>query len=126
MNTIGEKIKKIRELKGLTTKFVADKLQITPAGYNKIERGQTDITYSKIEEIAKILGVTTEELLVFDQQRVFNGYNTVKGDNSNNVIVNDIKEIKRLYEDKILLLEKLLKNSEAMVTSYQDKFGDIL
>ena len=104
---------------------MAQKLKITQAGYSKIECGESDVPYSKLKEIAKILEVKVEDLISFDQQRIFNGFNTVKGNNSNNLIVNDIKEIKKLYEDKVSLLEKLLKNSESQLARYQDKFGDI-
>ena len=124
MNVIGEKIKKIRELRGYPQKYVADKLGMTPAGYSKIERGETDVTYSKIEEIANVLNVSMEDLIAFDQQKILNSFNQVKGSNSN-IIINDIKEVKKLYEDKISLLEKLLKLREDSLSNYQDKFGDI-
>ena len=124
MNVIGEKIKKIRELRGYPQKYVADKLSMTPAGYSKIERGETDVTYSKIEEIAAILNVSLEDLMAFDQQKILNSFNQVKGSNSH-IVINDIKEVKKLYEDKITLLEKLLKLREDSLTHYHDKFGDI-
>ncbi len=125
MNTIGIKIKNIRELKNYTQEFMAKKLQITQAGYSKIERGETDIAYSKIEEIAMVLGVTAEELVAFDQQRFFNHQSNVKGDNNGIIITDMSKEIKKLYEDKISLLEQLLKNKGEQLIRYQDKFGDI-
>lgn len=125
MNNIGTKIKNIRELKNYTQEFVAGKLKMTQAGYSKLERGETDIAYSKIEEVAKVLGVTTEEIIAFDQQRFFNNQSNVKG-NNNGIIINDMaKDVKKLYEDKIALLEKLLKVREEQLTRYQDKFGDI-
>ena len=125
MNNIGTKIKNIRELKNYTQEFVAKKLQMTQAGYSKLERGETDIAYSKIEEVAKVLGVTTEELIAFDQQRFFNSQTNIKG-NNNGIIINDMaKDVKKLYEDKIALLEKLVKVREEQLTRYQDKFGDI-
>ena len=98
---------------------------MTQAGYSKLERGETDIAYSKIEEVAKVLGVTTEDLISFDQQKFFNHQSNVKGDN-NGIIINDMsKEVKKLYEDKIALLEKMLKMKEGELARYQDKFGDI-
>jgi transcriptional regulator with XRE-family HTH domain len=123
--TIGEKIKKIRELKGYPQKFMADKLNMTPAGYGKIERGETDIAYSKVEEIAKVLEVSTEDLIAFDQQKFFNSQSNVKG-NNNGIIINDTsKDVKKLYEDKIALLERVLKMTEGHLSRYQDKFGEI-
>lgn len=125
MNGIGANIKNIRELRNYTQEFMAQKLKMTQAGYSKIECGESDVPFSKLKEIAKVLAVKVEDLISFDQQKIFNGFNNVKGNNSNNLIVNDIKEIKKLYEDKVSLLEKLLKNSEGQLARYQDKFGDI-
>lgn len=125
MNTIGSKIKNIRELKNYTQEFMAKKLQMTQAGYSKVERDETDIAYSKVEEIAKILGVSTEELIAFDQQRFFNNQSNVKG-NYNGIIINDMaKDVKKLYEDKITLLEKMLQVREEQLIHYHDKFGTI-
>ena len=125
MNNIGTKIKNIRELKNYTQEFMAKKLQMTQAGYSKLERGETDIAYSKIEEVAKALGVTTEELVAFDQQRFFNSQTNIKGNNNGIIITDMAKDIKKLYEDKIALLEKMLKIKEDQLTRYQEKFGDI-
>jgi transcriptional regulator with XRE-family HTH domain len=125
MNTIGIKIKNIRELKNYTQEHMAKELQMTQAGYSKIERGETDIAYSKIEEIAKVLGVTTEGLIAFDQQKFFYNQNNITGDNNGITIVEISKEVKKLYEDKIGLLEKMLHMKEQQLSSYQDKFGDV-
>jgi transcriptional regulator with XRE-family HTH domain len=124
MNTIGMRIKNIRELRGYPQKYVADKLKMTQAGYSKIERGESDVAYSKLEEISKVLEVSIEDLMAFDQQKFLNSFNNVKGSNSN-IVINDIKDVKKLYEDKILLLEKLLKIKEDRLTNYEEKFGDI-
>ncbi len=48
MNTIGEKIKKIRELKNYTQEYMAAQIGITQAGYSKIERGESDVPMSAI------------------------------------------------------------------------------
>ena len=97
---------------------------MTQAGYSKIERGESDVAYSKLEEISKVLDVSIEDLMAFDQQKFLNSFNHVKGSNSH-IVINDIKDVKKLYEDKISLLEKLLKIKEDRLTNYEEKFGDI-
>lgn len=57
-------IRKIRELKNLTREYVADELKMS--GYGKIERGEEDLTVSKLIEIAKVLDVSTEFIFEFD------------------------------------------------------------
>lgn len=126
MTTIEEKIKNIREIKNLTQEYMAEKLGITQAGYSKIESGATKISYSKIVDISKILGVEVEELLAFDSQKYFNSFNNVKGNNNGSVTIQiEDGDIKSLYEDKIALLNKLLKMTEDRLNYYIEKFGEI-
>lgn len=120
MNIVGEKIKKIRELRNFTQEYMADRLEMTQAGYSKIERGQTDLSMSKLDEIAKVLEVRVEDILLFDQQKFFNSFNNVEGSNNGSVvIINGIsQEVKALYEDKIRLLEKLMEKQEQELNRY--------
>ena len=112
-NTIGNRIKKIRELKNFTQEHMAKQLRMSQTGYSKIECGESDVTYSKLQEIAKVLGITTEELVLFDQQKYFNSFNNVKGNNNGSIVINDIAdELRGLYQDKIKLLERLLEAKE--------------
>ena len=126
MNAIEEKIRNMRELKNFTQEYMAEQLGITQAGYSKIESGNTKLTYNKIEEISKVLGVQTEELLAFDSQKYFNSFNNVKGSNNGSVTIQvEDGDIKSLYEDKIRLLEKLLFNTERELQSYRDRYGEL-
>ena len=63
---IGNKIKKIRELRGVAVKALAAKLNLSVNGYSKIERGEVDITLSKLEIIARALDVNIQLILDFD------------------------------------------------------------
>lgn len=126
MTTIEEKIRNLRELKNLTQGYMAEQLGITQAGYSKIESGNTKLTYTKIEEISRVLGVQTEELLAFDSQKYFNSFNNVRGSNNGSVTIQvEDGDIKSLYEDKIKLLEKLLFNTERELQSYKDRYGEL-
>ena len=61
MEGIGTKIKNIRELRNYTQDYMAEKLGITQAGYSKIERGETDVTYSKkLFKITNRLNITAD------------------------------------------------------------------
>lgn len=127
MSHIADNIRKVRELRNFTQEYMAGQLGITQAGYSKIESGTTDISFSKIEEIANILKVTPADLVAFDSQKYFNSFNNVKGSNNGSVIIEmKTDEMKKLYEDKIGLLEKLLHIAEADLQNYRDKFGRIV
>lgn len=64
-------IKKIRELKNLTREYVADELEMSTSGYGKIERGEVDLTVSKLIKIAKVLNVSIEFIFKFDVEIFF-------------------------------------------------------
>lgn len=128
MNIVGEKIKKIRELRNFTQDYMANRLEMTQAGYSKIERGQTDLSMSKLDEIAKVLEVPVEDIITFDQQKFFNSFNNSNIEGSNNGSVVNIngmtQDIKKLYEDKILLLEKLVQKQEQELNKYANHAGN--
>jgi transcriptional regulator with XRE-family HTH domain len=67
-------IRKIRELKNLTREFVAAELNMSPSGYGKMERGEVDITISRLYEISHILNVPLSCILNLDVSRLFSEY----------------------------------------------------
>ena len=62
-NPIHEVIKEFRTAKGISRKEMAEKLNITVSGYSQIERGEVDITLSRIYEIAHIFQISSSVLL---------------------------------------------------------------
>jgi transcriptional regulator with XRE-family HTH domain len=78
---VGEKIKKIRELKNYTQHYMANQLDLSISGYGKIERDETDLSLGKLEKIATVLGVDINKILSFDEKQIFNF------DNSHNAMV---------------------------------------
>ncbi|TRX15972.1 helix-turn-helix domain-containing protein [Flavobacterium franklandianum] len=72
MNPIFYKnIKTIRELKNLTREYVADSLAMSTSGYGKIERGEVDLTISKLILIAKVLEVDVDYIFKFNVSNFF-------------------------------------------------------
>ncbi|MFD2939141.1 helix-turn-helix domain-containing protein [Flavobacterium notoginsengisoli] len=122
---IFDNIKNLRELKNYTQQYMAEKLSITQAGYNKIEKGKTRLTFDKLIEISEILEVNIVDTISFDSQKYFNSSNKVTGNKNGsiNISTQSKKEIK-LYEDKIFLLKKLLTRVDCELHSYKEKFGN--
>lgn len=81
MINVGEKIKHLRELKGVSRKTLAFELGLSLSGYSKLERGETDLPLSKLYKISEVLEVDVAKILDFDAQKVFNISNnqTVQG-----------------------------------------------
>lgn len=72
MKNIYDNIKKFRELRNITRESMAADLGMSLSGYSKLERGEVDITSSKIYKISAILNVSPEQLLNFDASQIFN------------------------------------------------------
>lgn len=69
---IAENIKKFRELADISRKEMAAHLELSLSAYSKIERGETDLTISKIEKIAQVLNIELSQLMNFDASQIFN------------------------------------------------------
>lgn len=61
--SVSEKIRLIREAKGLTQEQVAEKIGISPSVYGDIERGENDPKLSKLQKIAKAFEIELSELV---------------------------------------------------------------
>lgn len=72
MRNIGDNIKKFRELKNITREQMASDLDMSVSGYGKVERGEIDLTLSRIQQIAQIIGVDISQILNFDASQIFN------------------------------------------------------
>jgi transcriptional regulator with XRE-family HTH domain len=68
---IYDNIRRIREMNDLTRDYVAAELQMSTSGYGKIERGEIDLTLSKLYKISAIFGISVTDLLYFDVSNVF-------------------------------------------------------
>lgn len=113
---IGQKVKKLRELRNFTQEYMAKELNMTPAGYGKIERDESDVTYQKLEKIADILGIKIEDIVNFNEKVIFNQMNNQHA-TAGYIIHQSISEHERkLYEqiieqlkEEIAYLRKLIE-----------------
>lgn len=76
---IHEKIRTLRELKQWSQEEIAEKLEMSAAGYAKLEQGKTKLSIDKIEQIAKVFNIDYLELLNKDKPLLL-----WVGDNSQN------------------------------------------
>lgn len=69
---IGEKIRKIRTLRGYSQEYVSDLLNISQAAYSDIENNKTKINLERIQELAGVFKIDVNDLISFDENQVFN------------------------------------------------------
>lgn len=81
---IHEKIRFIRQSKGFTQEYVAEQLGLSVNGYSNIERGETDIQFSRLEKIAHIFGVTINDIINYGETKII--YNIHHSPHNNHYI----------------------------------------
>jgi transcriptional regulator with XRE-family HTH domain len=115
MVTIGEKIRKMRELRNYTQEYMAERLQIKQATYSNLETGVAEIKFIQVEKVATVLEISLLELINFDEKKVFKASNN-KEENQKSIRENSTNTEKQLYEqilvmqkERIVFLENLVK-----------------
>ena len=66
---LGEKIKKLRQFKGITQEQLANMLSISSQAVSKWETGVTNPDITLIPDIAKLFDVSTDELLGVEKSK---------------------------------------------------------
>ena len=84
---IGQKIRQMRGLKGYSQEYMAEKLSISVTAYSKLERGDTSLSWDRLEQIAKVLEIEPQKMISFDGGSFF-------ADNHSNNILNSFGEPK--------------------------------
>jgi transcriptional regulator with XRE-family HTH domain len=84
--SVHEKIRLIRETKGLTQEQLAEKLKMSPSAYGDIERGDSDIKLSRLEKIAESLEIKLSELFELNEKGSLNVI-TFSNDNKSKVYI---------------------------------------
>lgn len=102
---IGQKIKKIRELKNFTQTHLASELGITQSAYSKMELGETEVSLTRLHKIAEVFGMSQQEIMTFSEQMIFNIMHNQIG---NGFVINKgvSDNEKKLYEDQIAHLKE--------------------
>jgi transcriptional regulator with XRE-family HTH domain len=114
-------VKNLRHEKGFSQEAMAYEIGMSPSGYGKIERGETDLTISKIDKIAACFGLTATSIIgIVNQQdnidlntdsknlskeQLFEAYETLR------VTVLQLQENVSILTERISNLEKRIANS---------------
>ena len=125
---IGRKISKVRELRGMKQETLAAELGISQQAVSKIEQS-ADVDGEALEKISKILGVPADAIKNFNDDAVLNIISntfTSQDTSTLNAInfqpsFNPIDKIVELYNEKIVLLERLLQAEKEKNELLKDK-----
>ena len=112
--SVHEKIRLIRETKGLTQEQLAEKLKMSPSAYGDIERGDSDIKLSRLESIAESLEIKLSELFELNEKGSFNIVNSLNPDNQSKIYIgSSASELeKQLAINELQVKEIAMKDRE--------------
>ena len=63
MAFVGQRIKEIRESKGMTQQELSDKVELARTSIANLERGSQNIPFNKLFQIAEVLNIGVQELI---------------------------------------------------------------
>lgn len=118
MLNLGDKIKKLRELKNYTQQYLADELDLSISQYGKIERNQTEITINRLMKISQVLEIDLHALIAFNEAGIFNASDSKNGNSaksehlaihsdSQNLLIQKYQEENRYLKELVkTLMEK--------------------
>jgi transcriptional regulator with XRE-family HTH domain len=103
---IGEKLRKIREMKGISQEFLATQMDISSQAYGKIEREETKLDFARLEVIAKLLQVDPLDIVNFDESHVFNNTFNNHAEHQKNFILHNSENFSPTIEKTFILLQE--------------------
>lgn len=98
---IQHKIKQFREAKRYSQYDIADMLGISQSAYLQIEKGKTELTVSRLNQIAEILEVSLGELLGIEAPE-------------NEDLKKRIQELEKSIQDKDMQIDAIVKSAELL------------
>lgn len=119
MEQLGEKLRILRSIKGLSQENIAQMLGISLTAYAKIEQGKTDINYSRLVQIAEKLEIPLKSLVSLGEGNIYvmNDLNNV-----NSVVLgNKDAELEAKIRENMILIESLQKE-----VAYLKKINELL
>ncbi|MEJ7779583.1 MAG: helix-turn-helix transcriptional regulator [Daejeonella sp.] len=129
-NHIGRKISRIRELRGMKQEALAAELGISQQAVSKIEQS-AEVEEDALERIAKVLGVTTETVKNFDEEKIIQN---IQNNYDNSVIhggptvnfsctFNPLDKLMETLEENKKLYERLLESEREKVEMLKQNKG---
>jgi transcriptional regulator with XRE-family HTH domain len=121
--SIGNNVKKIRELKNLKQEYLAKQIGVSRRYYMMMENEEVEIKKERLELISKVLDVNVSELNSFDNKKIFSHYLSDTSLNQANILILEaanLKKEKEFFEKQKELYEKLLIEKDFRIKTLED------
>lgn len=109
----GQQLQLLRLEKNLTQEQMSEKLNLSTSAYCKIEYGETDLTLTRLDKIAKVLGISALSLFShIDKNMNPDTDNGCK--NSNNDSTDDLNDLRELIKANTKIINLLSKRIDLL------------
>ena len=102
----GQQLQLLRLEKNLTQEQMSEKLNLSTSAYCKIEYGETDLTLTRLDNIAKVLGISALSLNPDTDNSCKN--------NSNNDSAYDLNDLRELIKANTRIIDLLSKRIDLL------------
>lgn len=109
MNTIGNKIRVLREQKGFSQENLALELGIAQPSYARLEKEGDKISIGRLIQIAHVLKTSVSEIIDEKTQKVINQQNSENPNAYVDTIINSDKEHINTLKEEIAFLRKIIE-----------------
>ena len=109
MNVIGNKIRTLRESRGLSQDNIAIELGLSQPSYARLEKEDDRISITRLINIAKVLKTSVSELIDEKTQKVINQQNSENASAYVDSIIHSDKEHIKSLKEEISYLKEILK-----------------
>ena len=117
-HSLPERIRLQRLQRGLSQENMADLLGLSTTAYGDIERGKTDLTLSRLSQIATVLGVSPVALLAEEaiQAQVVDSQPT-------ELVNHELETLRLMVEKQQVELDKLRLEADFYKRRYDDRIA---
>lgn len=107
----GQQLKLLRLEKNLTQEQMSEKLNLSTSAYCKIEYGETDLTLTRLDKIAKVLGISALALFSHISK---NMHSYSDNNNENGNAVPNYDDLRELIKANSRIIDLLCKRIDLL------------
>lgn len=110
----GQQLQLLRLEKNLTQEQMSEKLNLSTSAYCKIEYGETDLTLTRLDKIAKVLGISALSLFSYIDKRMNPDTDNSCKNNSYNDSAYDLNDLRELIKANTRIIDLLSKRIDLL------------
>ena len=113
--TLTDKIRAFRTIKNLSQENMAQMIGISSTAYAKLERGETEMTYTRLEQVAQVLEVRVTDLINFGENGFFYMNNSSNNGNASSPHGVTVNNASKEATELLIELQKLRAEKEGFI-----------